>query len=92
MMATAPLAQLPGGLFDMWPLIGVVSVFAGFGVACAGIVFDFRGWRTRWIEIGDPDDHLRSSRRLGILGFGWLGMLIGLYAVLGFVIDLLIGR
>src|SRR5437899_6995079 len=32
------------------------------------------------------------SRRLGILGFGWVGMLGSLYAVLGFGIDLLVKR
>jgi hypothetical protein len=76
----------------MWPLIGAVSVFAGLGLVCAALVFDFQGWRTRWIESGDPDDHLRGARRLGILGFGWVGLLGSLYAVLGVGIDLHIER
>jgi hypothetical protein len=46
--------------------MGVLSVFSGTGLFCGTLVFDFRGWRTRWIEAGDPDGHLRDSRRLGI--------------------------
>jgi hypothetical protein len=76
----------------MSPVIGVLSVFAGTSVFCGALVFDFRGRRTRWIETGDPDGHLRDSRRLGILGFGWVGMVGSLYAVLGFGIHVLVKR
>jgi hypothetical protein len=44
------------------------------------------------LEAGNPDDHLQHSRRLGILGFGWVGLLGSLYVVLGFGIDLLVER
>lgn len=65
-------------------------VFAACGLACGALVFDFHGWRTRWMESGHPDDRLRDNRRLGILGFGWVGLLGSLYVVLGVGIGLLI--
>lgn len=76
----------------MWPLIGVAVLFAGIGLICGALVFDFKGWRSRWTDSGEPDDHLRDSRRLGILGFGWVGMLGSLYAAVGAGINMLLGR
>ena len=76
----------------MWPLIGVVSVFFVCGLVCAGLVVDFRCWRSRWIESGEPDDRLRHARRVAALGIGWVGLLISLYAVFGFGISLLVQR
>ncbi|MFJ4849795.1 MULTISPECIES: hypothetical protein [unclassified Streptomyces] len=76
----------------MWLLIGIVVLFAGIGLICGALVFDFKDWRTRWTDSGEPDDRLRDSRRLGILGFGWVGTLGSLYVVVGFGINLLLGR